>query len=74
MLRSCAAEEKFQPWMSTPPMRPRRARSRSDADGVCPSIETTSFCPIRCWSEGAATAGAGAIERRPTVASNAVAK
>jgi hypothetical protein len=43
MLRSCAADEKLKPWMMTPPILPRRARSRSEADGVCPFIETTSF-------------------------------
>src|SRR3954451_22354557 len=74
MVRSCEAEGKVEPWMSTPPMRPRRARSRSDADGVCPSIETTSFCPTRCWTDGAATAGAGEIESTPTVARDAAAK
>jgi hypothetical protein len=45
--------------MRTPPIRPRLARLRRDADGIVPAIETTSFCPIKSWSEGAAAEGPG---------------
>jgi hypothetical protein len=32
-------------WTITPPISPRLARARIEADGVVPVIETTSFCP-----------------------------
>ena len=36
----------------TPPMSPRLARASSEADGVLPLIETTSFWPTSCASDG----------------------
>ena len=52
--RTCADEEKFQLCTITPPISPRLARASSDADGVFPPIETTSFCPTSCGSVGPA--------------------
>ena len=54
MPRSCAAEPKLNVWMITPPTRPWRTRSSSEADGVVPSMRTTSFWPIICASVGSA--------------------
>jgi hypothetical protein len=41
--RSWAEEEKFHLCTITPPISPRLARPSSEADGVLPLIETTSF-------------------------------
>ena len=43
--RSWAEELKFHRCTITPPISPRLARASSEADGVVPAIETTSFCP-----------------------------
>jgi hypothetical protein len=44
-------------------MRPQRARLSKDAEGVLPSMLTTSFWPIICVSDGAeATAGADDVD------------
>ncbi len=53
--RSRADEPKLKRWMITPPISPRLARPSSDAEGIVPLIETTSFCPTSCKSVGAAT-------------------
>ena len=50
--RSWAEVAKLKRWTSTPPMSPRLARASSDADGVVPVIETTSFWPTSCSSVG----------------------
>jgi hypothetical protein len=44
-------------------MRPERARLSKDAEGVLPSMLTTSFWPVICFSDGAeATAAADDVD------------
>src|SRR4051794_41932449 len=64
--RRLAAEAKFQLWMITPPIWPRRARASREADGGFPSLVTTSFLPTSCSSGGlgGASPGAGAAAGR----------
>ena len=71
--RSCADEEKLKRWTITPPISPRLARARSEAEGVVPVIETTSFCPTSWARVGWETVPAGLAPLNAAIAATSAA-